>query len=207
MFRYHLVHNDKKDSLVTIQCRKMRCPKGCEIHILRYLIAELKMSAKQESMALVSMHFILTKRPSRLRDKTSCFVQLVSCFTQQHGALVVLYSCRRFNPGFANTYWRFQCFLHDRIIKLRSNCLKCRFRRHCLASYEILMVFVINKFHLSKLFQARPMSLKIWSVIISITKFSIVIGSLRAYMHVIGTGSSRCPITGIWFKLFAIGYL
>ena len=133
MFRYHLVHNDKKDSLVTIQCRKMRCPKGCEIHILRYLIAELKMSAKQESMALVSMHFILTKRPSRLRDKTSCFVQLVSCFTQQHGALVVLYSCRRFNPGFANTYWQFQCFLHDRVIKL--------------------MVFDINKFHLSKLFK------------------------------------------------------
>lgn len=127
--------------------------KGCDILILRYLIAELKMSAKQESMTLVSMHFILTKRPSRLRVKTTCFVQLVSCFTQQYGALVVLYSCRRFNPGFANTYCRFQCFLHDRAIKFLSNCLKCRLRRHCLASYEILMFFVINKCHLSKLYK------------------------------------------------------
>ena len=42
-----------------------------------------------------------------------------------------------------------------------------------------------------------------WSIIVSITKFSIVIGFPRAYLSI--NRSRRCPITGV--KLFVIGYL
>ena len=45
--------------------------------------------------------------------------------------------------------------------------------------------------------------------IISITKFSIVIGSPRAYLSrtVIGAQSRGYPITGVQFELFIIGHL
>ena len=43
--------------------------------------------------------------------------------------------------------------------------------------------------------------------IISILKFSIVIGSPAPIYHVIGPRSRGCSVTGIQFKLFVSGYL
>ena len=45
------------------------------------------------------------------------------------------------------------------------------------------------------------------SLIVSITKFLIVISSPRTYLPQIGARSHGCPITGIQFELFVIGHL
>ena len=44
------------------------------------------------------------------------------------------------------------------------------------------------------------------NLIVSITKFSIVIGSLRAYLSRNRAGSRECQITGVRFEHFVIGY-
>ena len=44
-------------------------------------------------------------------------------------------------------------------------------------------------------------------LIVSLTKFSVVIGYRAPICHVIGAWSRACPITGVRFELFVIGYL
>ena len=43
-------------------------------------------------------------------------------------------------------------------------------------------------------------------LIISRTKFSIVLALHTPICHIIRTWSCGCPITGVWFELFVIGY-
>ena len=45
------------------------------------------------------------------------------------------------------------------------------------------------------------------SLIVSLTKFSLVIGYRAPICHVIGAWSGGCPITGVRFELFVIGDL